>query len=312
MPNQYGNALVPSPGGTPVPAGAASSGAPDLQRLQATLDANPWMLEAMRGLLPGGGGKTLRDPAVIQRLKDFQTQTGFKIPEGYTINAQSGKIEEDWGVGDYLKAGALTLAAPLAIGAAGALAGGGAAGGAAGAGGTSAGTTAGTVTASSAPSWLERVGNFLGSDLGRTAIGVGGNLLGTKMQADAAKDAAALNQKYLDDALAYEKERDAYARSTEANRYGAMMGRTDPYAQTGASANARMASLLGLSAPSASGPPPQTPMGPAAGAGGAGGGSPAAAPDTPMILMQAPDGTSKPIPAHEEAHWSKLGARRVG
>ena len=173
----------------------------------------------------------------------------------------------------------------------------------------------GTTTAGS--SWLT-------GTLAREGVGVGGQLIGTYLQSRALGDAADINDRYLRDALDYEKERDAYnrriaegLRETDASRYAAYTDRLAPYQATGQSANARMAALLGLGAPpSAKGGSPQPPgrvwptitTQPVPG-------NPrvlqASLPAQAMITMQAPNGSTQQVPAADEAHWTQLGARRV-
>ena len=88
------------------------------------------------------------------------------------------------------------------------------------------------------------------------AIGTGasaaGSIYAAKKQARASKEA-----------LAYAKEEDRYRYATEANRYAALMEGSQPYISTGGAADARMAELLGLPAPTASAyPPPRYPAPP--------------------------------------------------
>ncbi len=140
------------------------------------------------------------------------------------------------------------------------------------------------------------------------AIAAGSSAASSIYQAHKAGEAEQLQAKGTADALAYEKERDKYARETEANRYGALHSQTQPYRDTGVGSNTEMARLLGLPAPedqathwqhAATGP---TSTGPAGGT-------------TPtmgaMVMMQAPDGTTKNVPASEESHWTQRGAKRV-
>ena len=168
------------------------------------------------------------------------------------------------------------------------------------------------------------MGDLLKTILGAVVPGVG-NYLGAREQ-----------RKASEEALAYEKERDKYARQTEANRYGAMTKDLSSYVSSGSASDARMAALLGLPppGPSAASTPPVTPS-PAlrprtpspnatytghvavprpdfglaptgAGAAPGGGGAPG-----PMVTMQAPDGTTKQVPASEQAHWEQTGAVKV-
>jgi hypothetical protein len=161
--------------------------------------------------------------------------------------------------------GAGTLAATATVPTVGALAAGGtglaaaggtaaAAGGAAAVGGTTAATIAGTGAAAKA--------GMSYADLLKYGAPVAGNLVGGLIQANAAGKASDAQQKYLEEALAYQKESDAYARTTDAaryadtrgdvakadQRYGDYQGRILPFIQNGTSSNDRMAALLGLPA----------------------------------------------------------------
>ncbi len=123
---------------------------------------------------------------------------------------------------------------------------------------------------------------------------------GAAIQSHGVSSAAKEQAKSTAAALGYEKERDVYARGTEANRYGTMMGQNAPYVSSGHAANTQMASLLGLPAgpPVAGSAPP----------GGVGGNAAAGA----QVQMRAPDGSVKFIPADQEAHYTQRGAQRIG
>src|SRR5229473_1148879 len=77
------------------------------------------------------------------------------------------------------------------------------------------------------------------------AATAGTQIYSATKQSNAAKEAAKLQKSSTDQALAYEKERDAYARSTEANRYGAMMSQTAPFVSAGQGATGAMSRFLG-------------------------------------------------------------------
>jgi len=161
-----------------------------------------------------------------------------------------------------------------------------------------------------------------------TAIAAGGSVLGAHMASSAAKKGADLQKQASDAALAYEKERDAYARSTEANRYGAMMRGTAPYRRAGAAATGEMSQLLGLPAdtpdPVGSYEPPPEPATPSAppkamenlgrsamAVGRAAGAQTQTGPSESTVRLQAPDGTVQEIPARQAEHYLQRGARRV-
>jgi len=154
---------------------------------------------------------------------------------------------------------------------------GAAAGGAAAAGGvlasttlpTATGTVGGLASGASTAGWAGAAGgtSIYGgagaagtagmsySDLLRYGLPVAGNLAGSLIQANAASSASDAQQKYLEEALAYQKEQDSYNRGlastalTVANsRYAGYQDRIAPWIANGASSNDRMASLLGLPA----------------------------------------------------------------
>lgn len=99
---------------------------------------------------------------------------------------------------------------------------------------------------------LGGVGGLTGAAL-KYGAPLAGNLVSQYLQNNATKDASAITQKYLQEALDYEKSQTVIDRklaadkvNLEASRYGDYSGRIAPYLATGASANDRMASLLGL------------------------------------------------------------------
>lgn len=311
-----------------------------------------------QGIRPGADGQVKLSDDQAKSLYNLALQHGIGLNDKYDQFDENGQISEGhhlWrniGIGAAIGGLALTGLGAAGIGPlAGALGGGAGAAGAAGAGlgadaagvGATAGlaTGAGVGTAIAAPTIADISGLVAGGGLAGIgagagvsgaagiagagapswlgpAIGAGGNLLGTVISANANSNAAELNQKYLEDALAYEKERDAYTRSTEANRYGALTSGLSPYRSTGTAANARMADLLGLPTPASAPMPanqPMTGMGSLAATTGG-----MAAPGVitqpiapaPTIMMQAPDGSTQQVPADQEGHWTQMGARRVG
>lgn len=153
---------------------------------------------------------------------------------------------------------------------------------------------------SSAPSWL-------GPAVGAGLSAVGG-IAGASIAAGANKDAAAIQAKTAADALAYEKERDAYTRATEANRYGAMIQQRAPYVAGGQAAEGQMVKNLGLPSvagmnrygiPPAASAPPQAPP-PAQGSL-----------NTGTVIMQLPTGEMQPVPAHLVSTFQQRGAQVV-
>lgn len=83
---------------------------------------------------------------------------------------------------------------------------------------------------------------------------IGGGV-GSYLQSSALSDSSAMQERLANQAIEYAKSQDALAqqnletrRATESARYGDYSGRIAPYLATGASANDRMARLLGLGA----------------------------------------------------------------
>jgi len=249
------------------------------------------------------------------------------LHNGRQWNEQLGKYENkiNWGNVIGLTAGGV---AGGFEGAAlyGAATGGGAAAGAAG---TTGSVTAGAGAAGAGGTAATTVGGgtVAGSSIGGTALRYGlqygGDLATSLIQAHAAGKASDAQQAYLEEALAYQKEKDAYDRqiaaeavTKEATRYGDYQGRIAPWIANGTSANDRMAGLLGLpprapsAAPSASpsAPPsrvtpspvgPPSPLDPPSGATPAAGG---------LVTLRAPDGSTKQVSPSEVPHYLSLGA----
>lgn len=157
-----------------------------------------------------------------------------------------------------------------------------------------------------------------------------GNLVGGIIQANASGKASDAQQRYLEEALAYQKEQDAYNRktaaehydyskNTEASRYGDYTNNIAGYVATGNSANARMASLLGLppNAPmtgssmpkvSAASVPAVTGVAPSPGVTT----QPQTRTNEPMVTMQGPDGSQKQVPSSQVDHYKQIGATVIG
>ena len=225
------------------------------------------------------------------------------------LSAPAGTTGSTAAVGATAATGAATTAATGA-GAAAAVP--GAAAGAAGAAAPS--------VLKSAPSWLSPVLNY--------GVPLAGQLIGTTIASNANTEAAKIAAESVEKALAFEKEKYAY----EQGQYGSYLGRLQPFIGTGTSANAREAELLGLPSSSVSGPssvgPPQRGPGETT--------MPASEPNAPfidrlsgaattptgpvnrpasnqqrMVMMQAPDGSTKQVPASEREHWLRAGAKEV-
>jgi hypothetical protein len=84
------------------------------------------------------------------------------------------------------------------------------------------------------------------SDLLRYGLPTAGTIASGIIQSIAAGKASDAQQKYLEEALAYEKEKDAGNIAREAGRYGDFQNNIAPYVQRGNAAGSRMAALLGL------------------------------------------------------------------
>ncbi len=176
------------------------------------------------------------------------------------------------------------------------------------------------------------------------ALPVGGSIVSGIVQSKSASSAQEAQQKYLEEALAYEKDKDKaalarneeryqFGKGQEASRYADFSGRIAPYLATGASANDRMAALLGLPAgPRASGamPPPAptgmpagpAPTAPTPSAPGQITTQPAPAsrdntlatpaqPQEPLVTMRAPTGQVQQVPASQKKHYEQQGAVEV-
>lgn len=110
-----------------------------------------------------------------------------------------------------------------------------------------------------APDVASKVGtSSLTSDLLHYGLPTAGGIISGIVQANAAGSASDAQQKYLEEALAYEKEKDAGNISREASRYADFTKNINPYVDRGNAAGSRMSALLGLPAGAA---PPATALG---------------------------------------------------
>ncbi len=149
---------------------------------------------------------------------------------------------------------------------------------------------AGTAAASKIPSWLA------------PAIGIGGQLAGTAIAANASSSAADKQAAGVQAALDFEKQ-----------QYADITGRLAPYVAAGTSSTDRMAQLLGLPARSATTATAPPTRGPAVGnAPPPAPAQPTAAPTGGMVTLQAPDGTTKSVPSEQVPHYQALGAKVLG
>lgn len=233
------------------------------------------------------------------KLSDYQRQQILRAAQAQGVVVDEGNMEVDPSgnfnpkgkkLRNTLIVAGIAGAAIATMGAAGVFSGAGAGAasasstaaagtGAAAAGGTAAASgagTAGTIAGGAAAAGgLSRYSDFL-----RYGLPVAGNLVGGIIAANAEGKASNAQQRYLEEALAYEKEKDAYDRSRtarldalEVSRYGDYQGRIAPFIANGVSSNDRMAALLGLPARS----------------GGSSSGGPSGDPKTYADRLSAPD-----------------------
>jgi hypothetical protein len=218
-------------------------------------------------------------PALMALLRNGKSGVEDVAYNNQTITVTNGRVTKIAGgsaKGPLLAAAAVGTAGILAPYAAAALSGDAAATSTVGP--TTAASMAATTAASAAPPSIAAAGGAVGTtaaglgglsyaDMLKYGLPVAGNLVGNVIQSKAAGEASDAQQKYLEEALAYEKEKDLYQRTTDAahyadtrgdlaaslardeTRYEGYQGRIAPFIATGTSSNARMAALLGLPAP---------------------------------------------------------------
>jgi len=102
------------------------------------------------------------------------------------------------------------------------------------------------VPGSSVLGGLGKVGNWLSTPGGGEALSVAGGLIGAGIQAHGQTKAAEIQAAYLREALAYEKQRDAYLQNLEAGRYADISHRLQPYQDMATTTGDRLAKLLGV------------------------------------------------------------------
>ena len=169
-------------------------------------------------------------------------------------------------------------------------------------------------------------------------IGALGTYFGARTAANASKYATDAQTKLAEEAKEYEKQRDTYHAQTEGNRYAAMMAGEQPYIDTGAAADKRLAQMFGWDAPAPmrhTEPPPQYGV-PSMGSmtsplptdandprmkipgfnphTGIVSPSQQPGPGVPeqTVAMQSPDGSeTRQVPVSQVQHYSQLGAKRV-
>jgi hypothetical protein len=201
-------------------------------------------------------------------------------------------------------------------------------------GGAAAAGGAGAAAASAPTATTAGVGSTLKSWLTNPSvltagIGTAGSLIGAGIQSSGISKAAEIEAAVQREALQYEKQRDQYLQNLEAQRYGELNQRLQPYISTGQSASERMAQILGLPAPTPYTPSVPIPTTPAIPPGydQRGPGTPGSYPTgvavprggtTPnpvpaqLVMLRAPDGTQKQVPADQVAHYVSRGAQVIG
>jgi uncharacterized membrane protein YgcG len=149
-----------------------------------------------------------------------------------------------------------------------------------------------------APDYIQSASGSSGlvSNLLKYALPVGGGLASSLIAANASSNASAAQTKYLEDALAYEKENDLYKRGVdaaavqkEAQRYGDYSSRIAPFIDNGISSNDRMAGLVGLPARSGATSGGAYSYGGYSGGGSSGGGGSQGVAITPAITQKILD-----------------------
>lgn len=158
------------------------------------------------------------------------------------------------------------------------------------------GTSASSLFAAPATQTAKAASSWLLPSLFNTVIPTAGSIVGTVLQSNANKNAAKLEAEGIDKALAFEKQ-----------QYGDLVGRLDPYIQSGATSTDRMAQLLGLPArtqTTATLPAKQTTPTMAQ--------LPIQQPAQALtVRLQAPDGSIREKPVNELEKWLQKGAKVV-
>lgn len=261
----------------------------DLDRFNDALRASPaWQAFVRRnGFQPNGPVKLSGNQR--EALKRQLESTGIVFPKGMEIDP-AGNVNQDQGVSKiagnkFVQIGLIAGASLATMGAAGfgPLAGmmGGASTSAA------AGTTAATVAGVTGPTTTAGISSWLTPALAYGSPAVTG-LIGAKMQGNAERDAARLQNEYLNRALDVEKENEQYRRGQRAD----YLGRLKPYNDAGQSAVQRASALLTTSR--------YRPEGVNAGV-----------PGGELVALKDSNGEIRQVPASEADRFLQLGAVRA-
>lgn len=259
-----------------------SSSEASIDQVNIWMRSTPWYQQQMRAWGQDPGHPTLTETQ-SEQIKKLAQANGVVVDEGNVELDDHGNFNP---IGHKLRntllVGGIAAATIATMGAAGVFSSAAAGGGAAASGGGALASTitaptvgalapglasgtsyAGILAAGAGGGGAAAAGSGLGSSLLRYGLPTAGNLVGGLIQAKTASDASAEERKYLDEALAYEKEygtSSAYSRqqdaadrqlaankvTLEAQRYGDYQGRIAPWIANGTSSNDRMAALLGL------------------------------------------------------------------
>lgn len=276
----------------------------------------PAVISALGGAGPASSAATAAaagDTAAAATLTSAGVEAG--AISGLGAAALPGAGTALGGAGAAIGAGAATAAAPVAASALGPTS------------ATTMGATNAALTAAPPAALSTGLGPVapaaaggLGTDLLHYAVPTAGNIIGGIIQAHTASEGQDAQQAYLQEALDYEKQRDAAAIALEGSRYATYSGNIAPYLASGNSANARMTGLLGLpaspttTAPSVSYSPSATSTGTSQPTAAVTTGAPLPrATDTGApVMMRAPDGSTKQVSPDQVAHYQSLGAQVIG
>jgi hypothetical protein len=152
---------------------------------------------------------------------------------------------------------------------------------------------------------LGGVGRFLSSPGGATALGVAGQLGGAAIQSSGISKAAEIEAQFQREALQYEKQRDQYLQQLEANRYGELTQRLQPYMSMGTTTGDALAQMLGVN-------PASYQYGTAAGADSGGAAVPNVTPHMPGAPLPIPPGYDQRGPGTPGSNPTGVAVPRGG
>lgn len=312
---------------------ARQAGAPNASGYNADLSAQvqqmpsyqAWVRsEQQRGGTGAGVGGTPEWKALIADLQAH----GIQIPENEIVDNSNGTVRGKTWTERHPVLSAVLITGGFAGGGAGlaaAMGGGAAAGGAAALGPTTAGSMAATTAATAVPASLAATGGsagtwgaLLGGAGGKGAlINAGANVAQSAIAAHGASEAAKTQSAAADKSLAFQQ-----------GIYDRQAQNFAPYLQQGQQSLGRLGQMAATPGPMFQPGQPQggfqMPQNPAQVAPGtamslgamgqaaAGQGASQGSQGSGMVLMQAPDGSQKRVPASYVAKFQQEGARVVG